>query len=88
MLCSVHVLRVFLYIFYMKNQKELKGRFLKKRAVLVNVPFWKAPFCEPTKNGNLIRIKTGLGTYLIRVQSRTPPVMVPPPKSLFRYFFV
>ena len=28
--------------------------------------------------GNLIRIKTGLDTYLIRIQTRTPPVTVPP----------
>ena len=46
-LCSVHVLRVFLYIFYIKQ-------------------------------GNLIRIKTGLDTYLIRIQTRTPLSRYPP----------
>ena len=46
-LCSVHVLRVFLCIFYIKR-------------------------------GNLIRMKMGLDTYLIRIQTRTPLSRYPP----------
>ena len=30
------------------------------------------------QKGNLIRIKTGLDTYLIRIQTRTPPSRYPP----------
>ena len=40
------------------------------------------------QKGNLIRIKTGLDTYLIRIQTRTPPSRYPPYDYSSLFFLV
>ena len=64
------------------NQKggtaSLRSRTCVKRNAVSGARFKGLSLHFLYQKGNLIRIKTGLDTYLIRIQTRTPLVTVPP----------
>ena len=57
---------------------SLRSRTCVKRKAVFGARFEGLSLYFPFQKGNLIHIKTGLDTYLIRIQTRTPLSRYPP----------